>query len=243
MKNIKLSDEYYLLMIENMFKKEFHPGNFLHIKIENHFLRRPFSVSYYTKKSISVLYKIVGEGTNKLSKIPPGEKLDIIGPLGNSFPIFKNKNIALIGGGSGIGPLIFLAKKLKENRNNVFFFYGASKKENIFFQILPLGISYIFATDDGSFGIKGDIFSTFLKFFKKEEIFDIIYGVGPKPLLIKLSNLKTSIPIFISVENYMACGMGLCYGCVIKVKKDSHWEFKKVCKDGPIFEAREVIWD
>ncbi|MCS7179847.1 MAG: dihydroorotate dehydrogenase electron transfer subunit [bacterium] len=239
LENRNLGENYYLLEFENKFDKTFQPGNFVHIKIENNFLRRPFSVAGYNRRIIQIVYKIVGGGTEKLSKKRKGEFLDILGPLGNSFPIVKNKKVSLVGGGTGIAPLLFLAKKLKEYENEVYFFYGVRNKNCIFFDILPYGINYIFSTDDGSFGEKGDIF----KVFKKFDDFDIIYSAGPKPLLKKISKYSLKIPVYVSVENYMACGMGLCFGCVIKIKENSKWEYKRVCKEGPVFEAKSIIWE
>ena len=243
-KNEKLENIHYLLEFENNFKEDFSPGNFVHIKIENNFLRRPFSVCKFSKNSIIIIYKVVGEGTEKLSKKKKGEYIDVLAPCGNSFPIFKNKKIAIIGGGTGVAPLIFLAEKLKEYKNKIDFFYGVKNKKLIFFNILPTGINYIFSTEDGSFGKKGlilDVFENFLKDTK--EIYDIIYASGPKELLKNISIFSNKIPIFVSLESYMACGMGLCFGCVVKVKQNSDWIYKRVCKDGPVFNVREVIWD
>ncbi len=238
-KNKNLSKNYYLLEFENNFKKRFYPGNFVHIKIENLFLRRPFSVAHYSKNKIQIIYKVIGIGTEKLSRKNKGDYLDIIGPLGNSFPFYKNKRICIIGGGTGIAPLIFLAKELKKYNEEIYFFYGARNKNLIFFQILPTGINYIFSTDDGSFGKRGNIFDVFKKF----NSFDVIYAAGPEGLLKKLTSSIKKIPVYISVENYMACGMGLCYGCVIKVKENDKWEYKRVCKDGPVFEGKEILWE
>ncbi|MGC8976928.1 MAG: dihydroorotate dehydrogenase electron transfer subunit [Candidatus Ratteibacteria bacterium] len=240
LKNKNLAENYFLLELENKFNEEFNPGNFVHIKIENNFLRRPFSVLDYNKKSIKIVYKVVGEGTEKLSKKNKNENLDILGPLGNSFPIFENKKVALVGGGVGIAPLIFLSKKLKRYKNEICFFYGERTKKLFLFEILPTGIYYIFSTDDGSFGKNGNIFDVFKDF---NEDFDVIYSSGPEELLKKISFFSEKRPVYISLENYMACGMGLCYGCVVKVKNKNGWEYKRVCKDGPIFNAEEIIWE
>lgn len=240
LKNKNLRENYFYLEFENRFNQNFKPGNFVHIKIENNFLRRPFSVSDYNKKSIGIIYKVVGEGTEKLSKKNKNEYLDVFGPLGNSFPISKNKKISIVGGGTGIAPLVFLSKILKKYNNEIYFFYGERNKRLILFEILPFGINYIFSTDDGSFGEKGNIFDVFKKF---KNSFDIIYSAGPEELLRKISVFSEKIPVYVSVENYMACGMGLCYGCVIKVKNKNNLEYKRVCKDGPVFNAKEIIWE
>ncbi|MCM8784781.1 MAG: dihydroorotate dehydrogenase electron transfer subunit [Candidatus Omnitrophica bacterium] len=240
LKNKNLSDDFYLLKIENNFKEVFLPGNFIHIKIEGVFLRRPFSVAIYTKKFIGIIYKKIGLGTEILSKKRKGESLNILGPCGNSFPIFENKKVALISGGTGIAPLIFLSSELKKRKNKIYFFYGARNKKLIFSEILPSGIDYIFSTDDGSFGQKGNIFDIF-KTYKDD--YEIIYAAGPEQLLKKVSLYSSKKPVYISLENYMACGMGLCYGCVVKIKEEGDGKYKRVCKDGPIFEGEKIIWE
>jgi len=240
LKNKNLSEECFLLEFENNFTEIFLPGNFVHIKIENNFLRRPFSIAQYSKKSLQIVYKVVGIGTEQLSRKKEGDFLDILGPLGNSFPLFKHKKVCIIGGGTGVAPLLFLSKMLKKYDNEITFFYGARNKNQILFQILPYGVNYVFSTEDGSFGKRGNIFDVFKKF---NNDFDVIYGAGPEPLLKKISSISKNIPIFISLENYMACGMGLCYGCVVKVKDNKNWEYRRVCKDGPVFEGRKIIWE
>ncbi|MFN4226551.1 MAG: dihydroorotate dehydrogenase electron transfer subunit [Candidatus Ratteibacteria bacterium] len=240
LENKNLVEDFYLMQIENRFKEIFLPGNFIHIKIEGAFLRRPFSVAFYTKKYIGIIYKKIGFGTEILSKKKAGDFLDILGPCGNSFPIYENKKVALIGGGTGIAPLIFLSNELKKRKNEIYFFYGARNKKLIFFDILPFGINYIFSTDDGSFGLKGNIFEIF-KRYKND--YDILYTAGPEPLCKKLISYWKRKPIYVSLENYMACGMGMCYGCVVKIKEENDWTYKRVCKDGPIFEGKKIIWE
>ncbi|MCM8818351.1 MAG: dihydroorotate dehydrogenase electron transfer subunit [Candidatus Omnitrophica bacterium] len=237
-KNENLNKDHLLLEFENNFKEDFYPGNFVHIKIEKCFLRRPFSVARFNKKSIQIIYKVVGKGTEILSQKTKGESIDIIGPLGNSFPIYKNKKICIIGGGTGIAPLIFLSEELKKFNKEIFFFYGSRNRNSIFFSVLPDGIDYIFSTDDGSFGTKGNIFDIFKKF----NGFEVIYGSGPEELLKKISKFSKKVPVYLSLENYMACGMGLCYGCVVKIREKDNWEYKRVCKDGPVFRADKIIW-
>ncbi|MCM8767680.1 MAG: dihydroorotate dehydrogenase electron transfer subunit [Candidatus Omnitrophica bacterium] len=240
LENKKIADDFYLLRIENRFKQKFLPGNFIHIKIENTFLRRPFSVAIYSKKFIGIIYKKIGVGTEILSKKKKGDFLDILGPCGNSFPIFRNKKVCLIAGGTGIAPLIFLSNELKKNKNEIYFFYGARNRKLIFFELLQSGINYIFSTDDGSFGYKGNIFDRFIEY---KDDYDILYAAGPEQLLKKISLYSSKKPLYISLENYMACGMGLCYGCVVKIKEGNDWSYKRVCKDGPIFEAKNIIWE
>lgn len=242
--NRKLEREHFLLRIENKFIKDFKPGQFIMIKIPPYFLRRPFSLCKIDKNSITVLYKVVGEGTKRLSEMTPGTVLNVLGPCGNGFKVDKNtKNIWIVGGGVGVAPLIYLTEKLKKKK--ITFFYGTKKKNFLFFELLPYGPEYIFATDDGSYGYKGTIFSILKNIIKKEGKPDIIYCGGPEILLKKLSEFskKRKIPAYMTLENIMGCGMGLCYGCVIKVKTPDGWDYKRVCKDGPVFKSEEIIWE
>jgi len=244
-KNQKIAEKHFILKFENKFSKEFLPGQFLMVALPHFYLRRPFSVFKVNKNTISILYKVVGKGTEILSKMKKGNILNILGPCGNEFNIEqKYENIWIIGGGTGIAPLIFLSEKLKRKNKNITFFYGARNKNLLFFDILPAGIEYVFSTNDGSYGYKGTIFSIVEKMIKKEEKPDVIYCGGPELLLQKVSSLSVrhKIPSFITLENFMGCGMGVCYGCVIKVKEQNGWEYKRVCKDGAIFRGEEVIW-
>jgi len=243
--NRKLEDIHFLLRVENNFSEKFIPGQFITVKIPPFFLRRPFSVCKIDEESISILYKVAGKGTECLSKKKKGEYLNIVGPCGNGFDIEKkHKNIWIIGGGVGVAPLIFLTEKLIQENKKVTFFYGARKRDLLFFEILPYGAEYIFSTEDGSYGNKGDILTIFRKFLKSEKP-DIVFSAGPVSLLKKLSQIlkKEKIPSYMAVEERMGCGMGICYGCVIKIKKGKEWEYKRVCKEGPVFKSEEIIWE
>lgn len=243
--NRKLEDIHFLLSVENNFSEKFIPGQFITIEIPRFFLRRPFSVCRVGQESISILYKIVGKGTGYLSKKKKGEYLNIVGPCGNGFEIKKeNKNVWIIGGGVGIAPLVFLAEKLVQENKKVIFFYGERKKDLLFFEILPYGVEYIFSTEDGSYGNKGNIFEVFKKFLKSKKP-DVVFSAGPLPLLKKISHIlkKEKIHSYMAIEERMGCGMGICYGCVVKIKKGNGWEYKRVCKEGPVFKSEEIIWE
>ncbi|MCX8082443.1 MAG: dihydroorotate dehydrogenase electron transfer subunit [bacterium] len=244
--NLFLTEKLYLLELEGNFNKVPVPGQFVHIKIEPFFLRRPFSIAGYSKNYLKIVYKVVGRATEVLSRKQNGELLDVIGPLGNGFPVNKKwKNIYLAGGGTGIAPLLFLTEALLQQNCSITFFYGARTSECIAFNILPYKVNYVFSTDDGSYGEKGLLGDILEKHIEKDGSPDVIYGGGPYGLLKDIARISQEYetPAFVSMENRMACGVGICYGCVTKIKGKNGWEYKRVCKDGPVFNVKEVVWE
>lgn len=243
----RLTAQLYRLELEGSFLKTPLPGQFIHIKVDNHlFLRRPFSIAGYKNSLFTILFKVVGEGTKILSDTKAGGMLSVIGPLGKGFPVNEGwKNVFLIGGGTGIAPLVFLTDTLSKSSASVTFFYGAGSRDDIAFNVLPYGVDYVFSTEDGSYGYKGLLNTAVEDFIKKNGKPDAIYGGGPYGLLKKLGGLsdKYGIPAFVSMENRMACGTGVCYGCVTKIKSGSGWEYKRVCKEGPVFNIKEIKWE
>lgn len=240
------------------------PGQFVEVKVADSrdpLLRRPFSVHRMRGFNMEILYEVLGKGTQALSQKKPGEYLDVIGPLGNGFTYPKadsRKPIAiLVAGGMGVAPLIFLAEKLREIPNPKtqtpnLILLGARKKSQILCEdeFKKLGCEVKIATDDGSRGFKG----TATDLLKKELLTHnskllTIYGCGPHPMLKELSGIakQHSIPAQVSLEAHMACGIGACMGCVVKQRTNNqklgtHFEYKRVCKDGPVFNADEIIW-
>lgn len=217
--------------------------------------------------TIAILYEIVGRGTESLSKRKPGEYLDVIGPLGNGFVLdagrlpvrqagkTQDARRILVAGGMGTAPLLFLAETLciKYQVSSIKVLIGAKTKKDILCEdeFRQLGCEVKIATDDGSRGFKGKVTGLLNKILRLA-ISDkrlAIYGCGPAPMLkeISLISRKYHIPAQISLEAHMACGIGACMGCVIKVKSQkskakSEWEYKRVCKEGPVFEASQIIW-
>ena len=157
--------------------------------------------------------------------------------MGNGFPFTEKwKKVYLVGGGTGIAPLIFLSERLRREGKEVLFFYGAKKERLLFKSVLPKNVTVVFSTEDGSFGYRGKITQLLLNRLKKE-IPDVIFSAGPEGMLKEIGRIsrKYKIPCYVSVEKRMGCGMGLCYGCVIKVRRDRCWEYVRVCKEGPVF--------
>jgi dihydroorotate dehydrogenase electron transfer subunit len=230
------------------------PGQFLHIKVTNNtspLLRRPISIHMRDREkgSISILYRVVGTGTQLLSRYKPGDRINIIGPLGNGFPLaVEFKRIAVVGGGIGTAPLLFLALEAVNSGRDVLYIEGARCKDALLLSehLENSGCRVMVATDDGSLGYRG--FPTeLLKSRLERESFDAVYACGPKPMLrgIKKLSLEYRTPAFISLEERMGCGIGACLSCVCKVIVDggSGAEYRKVCTDGPVFPAEAVMFD
>lgn len=202
-------------------------------------LPRPISICEIDKKdkSIRLVYRVAGKGTEEFSKMNPGMQLDIVGPLGNGFPK-KSKSAFLIGGGIGIPPMLELAKQLDCEKQIVLGF-----RDDLFLyeEFKKYGKVYV-ATEDGSAGTEGNVLDAIRENGLKA---DIIYACGPLPMLRALKEYaaKNNIECWVSLEERMACGIGACLGCVCKSEnKDSHTNVKnkRICKEGPVFRAEEV---
>jgi dihydroorotate dehydrogenase electron transfer subunit len=186
----------------------------------------------------------VGKLTNILKNKKPHDALEIIGPLGNGFPIIKGKDKPiLIGGGLGSIPLFAFAEKIK-NKKPIFFIGARTKKEILHVTGLKsIGINPIISTDDGSLGQKGTVLSVFNKFLTSNFSVlssHLLYACGPRTMLRELSLLAEKFKLngYIALEENMACGIGACLSCVVRTKDG----FKRVCKEGPVFPMEEIIW-
>jgi len=216
------------------------PGQFFEIKVPSSdlaLLRKPISVFDIRDNSIGFMIKKIGTGTKFLFDAQEGQIIDFIGPLGNPFTLSHNKKILLVSGGIGYAPLFYLRRKLQSN-NNVFWLHGGRTADDIF-----EGCDAIY-TDDGSRGNKG-IVTVGMKNILSERAFDMIYCCGPNIMMKKCAEIARNyeIPIEVSLEEYMACGVGACYGCAVAIKTDNSFVYKRVCKDGPVFKGEEVVWN
>lgn len=250
----KLSEKIFKLTLSSLLiSKKAKPGNFVHIKVSlNHYplLRRALSIHSIdeSNENFDVLFKVVGKGTRLLSEKSPGNAVDILGLIGNSFSLpKKDKTVMLVAGGMGIAPLWFLFTKLikKVDKKRLSFFLGARTKNELLYceKLKNLGGNLIVTTDDGSFGIRGLITESFLEEIKKrrkESKKLMVYSCGPQEMLKEMSEISKEydLPCQISLEGSMACGVGACWGCAVKLESGG---YKRVCVDGPVFDAREVV--
>ncbi len=224
------------------------PGQFVHIecgKDKKFILRRPFSVHRQINEDVfEILFQVVGKGTKSLAEVEVDSCLDIIGPLGNGFKIPDDcKNVLLVAGGIGVAPLVFLAEKLFLSKISFNVLIGCANCQKVV--RFPLkdemtGKIY-FSTDDGSLGSKGNAADLLLNHLRKNEKPDRIFACGPEPMLKAVTSIATrnGISCFLSLEERMACGIGACLSCVCKTKSGN----KRVCVDGPVFNAFDILWE
>ncbi|MBQ3247900.1 MAG: dihydroorotate dehydrogenase electron transfer subunit [Alistipes sp.] len=211
------------------------PGQFVNIAIEGCYLRRPISVCDYNENSITLIYKVVGRGTEIMSRMQAGEKLDVLTGLGNGFSLSAaTERPLLVGGGVGVPPLYNLARKLKAAGKRVQVVLGFNRADEIFYadEFEALGVEVHIATVDGSVGVKG-----FVTDAMKALEFDYIYTCGPLPMLKAIYNASECDGEF-SFEERMGCGFGACMGCSCQTTKGS----KRICKEGPVLKRDEIIF-
>lgn len=212
------------------------PGQFINIKIDGLYLRRPISINDADEKSLTIIYKITGEGTKKLSEKSPGERLDVLLPLGNGFELGEaGTSPLLIGGGVGTAPLYYLAKKLAEKGCKGTTLLGFNSADEIFYkeEFEGLGFKVLTTTADGSFGIKG-----FVTDAMDDINYSYAYVCGPEAMLREVyKKLKTSAQF--SFEERMGCGFGACMGCSCKTTSG----YKRICKEGPVLRKEEILWE
>lgn len=231
--NEKIAKDVYKMVLEGDTQYITAPGQFVNIKISDKYLRRPISVCDCDDSTITVIYKVVGAGTEEMSQMQAGESLDVLTGLGNGYDISKSKKPMLIGGGVGVPPMYMLAKKLIEDGQQVTVILGFNTKDEIFFEqeFKDLGAEVYVATADGSYGIKGFVTDAFI------DDYDYFYTCGPLPMF-KAVYEKTTTSGQFSFEERMGCGFGACMGCSCKTKYGN----KRICKDGPVLVKEEIIW-
>lgn len=227
----------YAMEIESTLGTQLLPGQFVNVKIDGYTLRRPISIAAIEADGYKLIYKVVGAGTRIMSEMKPGQELDVIGPLGNPFPIFNDeKNILIIGGGVGVPPLMEVARRYRKNNTKVYVVLGFNDRESIFGvdEFEEMGCYVFVATMDGSVGTRG----TVIECINMNDIpAGKVYACGPTPMLRAVENAFTDG--YVSLESRMACGIGACMGCVVHDKNDKD-KYYRVCKDGPVFEIGKV---
>ena len=212
-----------------------HAGQFVNIKLDGFYLRRPISVCDCTADTLTIIYKTVGKGTEYMATLKCGQTLDILLPLGNGYNLDNgSKKPLILGGGVGVPPLYNLAKRLIANGASVTAVLGFNTADEVFYadEFLALGANVIITTADGSVGEKG-----FVTDVMDEIDYDYVYCCGPEPMLKAVYNKSATSGQF-SFEERMGCGFGACMGCSCKTKYGN----KRICKDGPVLTKEEIIW-
>jgi len=233
------------------------PGQFINIKVTDKsepLLRRPLSIHRVKGRNIELFYEVVGDATDILSQKKPGGYLDIIGPLGNGFQLNRqtgrpaDRQTIIIAGGMGVAPLMFLAEKLVTGyrlqvTDQPLVLLGAKTKAGILCEkeLKNLDCKVKIATDDGSLGFNGRVTELLINLLATGDRRPAtIYACGPRPMLKVITGISREykIPAQVSLEEHMACGIGACLGCVIETSSG----LKRVCKEGPVFDAKDIIW-
>jgi len=217
------------------------PGQFVNIRPyegSSPLIRRPISVFNYSDGIIELIVRLAGEGTRMICSRKQGE-IDILGPLGRPFSLHKGKRLLLAGGGVGNAPLYYLSLELKKNGNEITYIYGSRSAEYIFFEdkYAQAADNFILMTDDGSAGSRGFTTSGAAELAASAG-FDAIYTCGPIPMMQGIASITTVPQIEVSMENYFACGIGMCSGCVVETANG----LKRACVEGPVMDGKSILW-
>ena len=244
--NTELMPQVHLIWLDcPQIASQARPGQFVMVRCGEDFeypLRRPLSIHQQEGDKIALLINMVGRGTQWLSQCQTGDELDLLGPLGNGFTIQPtSQNILLVAGGIGIAPLVFLTQEAAKQDKNVTFLVGmATATQLVINDLLPRGIRYATATEDGTVGLLG-LATDLLPDKEYISWADQIFACGPLPMYQTMARMPelSNKPVQISLEVRMGCGLGICYGCTIKTKSG----LRQVCQDGPIFDLDDILWE
>ena len=233
--NEKIAKDVYLMTLSGDTSKITSPGGFVELELPGLYLRRPISVCDVEGDTLTLIYKVVGVGTDAMCKYGSGTRLDLLTGLGNGFSLDADtKNPLLVGGGIGVPPLYMLCKRLIEKGVNPSVILGFNTKDDVFYkdEFEALGVKVTVTTADGSYGTKG-----FVTDALDAHTYDYTYACGPLPMLKALYD-RAGVGGEYSFEARMGCGFGACMGCSIPTKNG----MKRVCKEGPVFKKEEIVW-
>ena len=234
--NTALTDTVFQMVLQGDTSAIIAPGQFVNIKLDGLYLRRPISVCDLCGDKLTIVYKAVGKGTETMSQMQAGEKLDVLTGLGNGYDMTLSGNDpVLLGGGVGVPPMYLLAKRLLAQGKNVSVILGFNTASEIFYEeeFKKLGADVTVTTVDGSYGIKG-----FVTDALQSMEYSYFYTCGPEPMLKAVYKAsKTSGQM--SFEKRMGCGFGACMGCSCKTITG----YKRICKEGPVMQKEEILWE
>ena len=234
--NVALTQSVFKMVLQGDVTAITAPGQFVNIKLDGLYLRRPISVCDLSDNTLTIVYKAVGKGTEQMSRMTPGEKLDVLTGLGNGYDLsLAGDKPVLLGGGVGVPPMYLLAKELFAQGKKVSVVLGFNTKDEIFYEaeFKALGAEVTVTTADGSYGVKG-----FVTDALKAMDYTYFYTCGPEPMLktvYKTANTSGQM----SFEKRMGCGFGACMGCSCKTITG----YKRICKEGPVMKKEEILWE
>ena len=233
--NQKLTDNVYKMVLVGDTSDITACGQFINIQLDGLYLRRPISVCDCDETAVTIIYKVVGKGTEQMSKMIVGDTLDVLTGLGNGYDLsLSGDKPVLLGGGVGVPPLYMLAKKLAAEGKKVSVILGFNTKSEVFYEqeFKNLGCDVTVTTVDGSYGVKGFVTNAY------PNDYTYFYTCGPEPMLKAIyKTSKTSGQM--SFEERMGCGFGACMGCSCKTIAG----YKRICKDGPVMQKEEILWE
>ncbi|MBQ6514710.1 MAG: dihydroorotate dehydrogenase electron transfer subunit [Clostridia bacterium] len=233
--NLPLAKDVYRMRLAGDVSGVERPGQFVNLKLEGRFLRRPISVFDRGEHAVTLIYKAVGEGTRQMSRMEAGEVLDVLTGLGNGYDLTRaGDSPLLLGGGVGVPPLYWLARELRAQGKRVTAVLGFNTGAEVFgeAEFRSLGCDTVVTTVDGSCGRKGFVTDAL------PEAYSYFYACGPMPMLRAVNRAAVTEGEF-SLEERMGCGFGACMGCSIRTAEG----FKRVCREGPVFRKSEILWD
>lgn len=233
--NRKLTNDVYRIVLKGDTSAITAPGQFVNIKLDGLYLRRPISVCDCEEDRLTLIFKVVGAGTSALAAAVPGDSLDILTGLGNGYDLERSGcSPVLLGGGVGVPPMYLLAKKLRAEGKKVSVILGFNKKEEVFYEeeFKALGCDVTVTTVDGSCGTKGFVTDAL------PSDYSYFYCCGPEPML-KAVYRSTNTSGELSFERRMGCGFGACMGCSCKTVTGN----KRICKEGPVMKKEDIIWE
>lgn len=218
------------------------PGQFINIKLDGFFLRRPISICDARRDSITIIYKVLGRGTGEMTCLRPGARLDVLTGLGNGYDLNDaGERPLLIGGGAGIPPLYLTARCLTKADTTVILGFNSGDEVYYVDEFEKLGVRVMTATADGSSGVMGFVTDAFRELTVRGETFTHFYCCGPEPMLRAVYEKvyeKAGISGQMSFEERMGCGFGACMGCSTKTANGN----KRICREGPVLRTEEIIW-
>ena len=235
LENRPLTDLVWTMKLRAHTKSITAPGQFVNLKLDGLYLRRPISICDWDDSTITLIYKVVGEGTEQMTTLEPGRTVDTLVGLGNGYNLDQSGNAPVcIGGGVGVPPMYGLTKRLLAQGKDVTVILGFNTKEEIFYEgeFKALGAKVLVATADGSYGTKG-----FVTDVLKDLSYTYFYTCGPMPMFRAIEKTALTSGQY-SFEERMGCGFGACMGCTCKTKYGN----KRICKDGPVLQREEIVW-
>jgi len=248
--NERETDLYFRLVVRAPdIAPQVQPGQFAHVRIPpltDALLRRPFSIFQAEGQTLAILYKAVGRGTQALARMKPGEELNLLAPLGHGFTVPRpdGERPLLVAGGYGMAALYLLAQRSPQKG---IVFVGGRRRADILCEaeFRALGWEVRVSTEDGSHGQQGLVTDLLLAELRSPSADRKLFACGPNPMLRAVARIarESNVPAELSLDRPMCCGVGVCLTCVVPVRAGAGWEYQRTCTEGPVFDARQIVWE